>query len=199
MSREILMLVAVGATMAGCLGPVSVSLTSARSGQLPAHGQRLSVMVADERSETSPARLGIILSAPSRNLMLDSDEALATRLERELVSTLRARGLRAEHARTAGVDSDVTLAVRIVRFAADLRALTTMRFEGHSVVVAHAVARDAAGSGWTEVVDTRERTPLGTFERLDALRKRVDEFFQKAVADLAARVSAGLPAPGSGP
>jgi hypothetical protein len=196
-ASRIVRVVALGASLAGCLGPVTISLPSAVTTPLPERGRRVSVTVSDERSEKLPARIGIVLGL-QRNFVLEGDTSLATRLEDELVASLRTRGYRADHGRDAPSGFEVSLVVRIVRFAGDLPASRTPRFHARSVLVAHAIAGGASGSAWTEVVDTREEVALGTFTRQEAMRKLFEGFYEKATADLAGRVTARLPLPEEG-
>ena len=197
MIRESLTVMMLAVTLAGCLGPIPVSLPSAAPAPVPAQGRRVSVAVSDERSEKSPARVGILLGI-SRDFMLVGDAPLAMRLEDELLTALRTRSYRAEHASDASAGVDVALVIRVVRFAADVRAFTTMRFQGRSVLVAHVIASDAPESRRTDVIDTREDVSLGKIEKTDSLSKLVERFFQKVLADLSGRVSAALPPPGGG-
>ena len=193
--RASLVVMTLAVSFAGCLGPVPVSLPSVATAPVPDQGWRVRVLVSDERSEKSPARIGLL--AIGRDLMLESDVPLATRLEDALVTALRTRGYRADRARDAPPESEVSVVVRVVRFTADVPAQRNVRFQGRSVLVAQTTARNAAASGRAEVIDTREDSVLGDFTRADAVSKLAGRFFQKAAADLVDRVSAGLP-PSSG-
>lgn len=196
MVRESLVVMILGVGLAGCLGPVPISLPAIETAPAPERGPRVSVMVSDERSEKSPARIGIVL-ASNRDFVLEGDASLAGRLEDELVSALRARGYRADHARDVHPPFEVSLLVRVVRFAADVPVLRKVSFQGRSVHVAQATASGAPDSVWTDVIETREDVARGDVPRLEA-EKLVERFFQKAAADLADRVSVGLPPPRGG-
>lgn len=195
--RESFVLVALGASLAGCLGPIPISLPSVATSPVPEQGRRVSVRVSDERSEKSPARIGVFQTNKSE-FVLEGDVSLAAHLEDELVAALRTRGYSADHARDAPPRVEVSVLVRIVRFAADVTALRKVRFQGRSVLAANVTASDGPGSFWTEVIDTREDTALSDFARVDAVRKLVEQFYQRATADLTDRVNAGLPPPRSG-
>lgn len=195
--RESFVLVALAASLAGCLGPIPISLPSVATAPVPEQGRRVSVRVSDERSEKSPARIGIFQTNNSE-FVLEGDVSLAAHLEDELVAALRTRGYGADHARDAPPRVEVSVLVRVVRFAADVTALRKVRFQGRSVLAANVTASDSPGSFWTEVIDTREDTALTDFARTDAVRKLVEQFYQRATADLTGRVSAGLPPPRSG-
>lgn len=188
-------MMALGASLTGCLGPVPIVLPAISTAAAPAQGASVGVMISDERSEKSPARIGILV-ANDRDFVLEGDP-LATRLEDELVAALRTRGYRAEHAREGHPPYEVSVLVRVVRFAADVPASRKVRFRGHAVLVAQATTRDAASPGWTDIIDTRDEIALGDFTRLEAMRKLVEQFVRKAVADLVDRVSAGLSPPRS--
>ena len=154
--------------------------------------------VADDRSEKPPARVGIVLGE-KRDLVLEADTPLDARLEDELVNRLRSRGYRAEHVRSAGPAVDVSLVVRVVRFAADIRVLNKLRFDGRAVLVARATTTRDPRRVWTDVIDTRAEADSGALAGgSDGWRKVVEEFFEKTVAELAGRVSAGLPPPEPG-
>jgi uncharacterized lipoprotein YajG len=191
MVRESLLVMTLGASLAGCLGPVPISLPAIAPAPLPEQGPSVSVMVSDERSEKSPARIGVVL-ANNRDFVLEGNASLAASLENELVSALRTRGYRADHARDAHPSFDVSLLVRVVRFAADVPVLRKVRFEGRSVLVAHVTESDAAGSVWNDVIDTREDIARDDVTKLEA-GELVKRFFQKTAADLADRVSVRLP------
>ena len=195
--REGLVVMALGASLAGCVGPLPISPPLTAPAPMPEQGRSVSVMVSEERSEKSPGRIGII-QANNRAFVLEGGASLAAGLEDELVAALRTRGYRADHARDAAPRSEVSVLVRVVRFTADLPPLRKLRFQGRSVLVANVTASDSPGSSWTDVIDTREDTALSTFTRDDVLRKLVEQFFQRAAADLTDRVSAGLPPPRSG-
>jgi uncharacterized lipoprotein YajG len=197
MIRDSLIVVALGASLAGCLGPVPISLPSLPATPLPEQGRSVSVTVTDERSEKSPARVGTIPAA-GRDFVLEGDSSLAARLEDELVSALRTRGYRADHAGKVHLESGLSVVVRVVRFVADVQSFKKVRFQGRSVLVAHATASQTPDAVWSEVIDTREDVALGDFARLDATRKLVEQFVQKAAAALADRVSVGLPSPSGG-
>jgi hypothetical protein len=142
-------------------------------------------MVSDERSEKLPGRIG-------RDFVLEGNASLAARVEDELVSALRTCGYRADHARAAHRPFDVSLLVRVVRFAADVPVLRKVRFEGRSVLVAQVTESDDPGSVWNDVIDTREDVARGDVTTLEA-GELVKRFFQKAAADLTDRVSVRLP------
>lgn len=195
--REGLVVMALGAGLAGCVGPLPISPPLTAPAPMPEQGRSVSVMVSDERSEKSPGRIGIV-QANNRAFVLEGGASLAARLADELVAALRTRGYRADHARDAASRSELSVLVRVVRFAADLPPLKKLRFQGRSVLVATVTASDSPGSFWTDVIDTREDTALSNFTKDAVLRKQVGQFFQKAVANLTDRVSAGLPPPRSG-
>jgi hypothetical protein len=188
---------ALGASLAGCLGPIPISLPSVATAPVPEQGRRVSVRVSDERSEKSPARIGIFQTNNSE-FVLEGDVSLAAHVEDELVAALRTRGYGADHARDAPPRVEVSVLVRVVRFAADVTVLRKVRFQGRSVLAANVTVSDSPGSFWTEVIDTREDTALSDFARVDAVRKLVEQFYQRATADLTDRVSAGLPPSRSG-
>lgn len=191
MVRESLVVMTLGASLAGCVGPVTISLPVIAPAPLPERGQRVSVMVSDERSEKLPARIGVSL-ANNQDFLLEGNGSLAARVEDELVSVLRTRGYRADHARDAHSPVDVSLLVRVVRFAADVPVLRKVRFEGRSVLVAQVTESDAPGSVWNAVIDTREDGARDDVTKLET-GELVKRFFQKAAGDLTDRVSVRLP------
>jgi hypothetical protein len=194
MVRESFLVILVGAGLAGCLGPVPVSLSVASAPE-PGQGLRVGVMVSDDRSEKSAERVGIAREY-NRDLVLVGNASLASTLEDELITALRARGYRARHARDNPL-SDVSLLVRIVRFATDVGGLGPMRFEGRAVLVARATTGRTSDSVWTDLIDTREEI-VDPHLAIPEAETLVARFFHKAAADLADRVSVELPPAGRG-
>ncbi|HKZ04663.1 MAG TPA: hypothetical protein VJU81_04260 [Methylomirabilota bacterium] len=150
----------------------------------------MSVMVADDRSEKLPSRVGVARDY-NRDVVLVGHASLAAALEDELVSALRARGYRADHLGDTPA-ADVSVLVRIVRFATDVPALGSVRFQGRSVLVAQATASQAPDSVWADIVDTRDEIVDANLAIPEA-GALVERFFRKAATDLAQRVSTGLP------
>ena len=155
----------------------------------------MSVMVSDDRSEKLAARVGIAREY-NRDLVLVRNASLASSLEDELITALRARGYRARHARD-NAHSDVSLLVRIVRFATDVPGLGPVRFLGRSVLVARATAGQAPESIWSDLIDTRDEI-VDAHLAVPEADTMVERFLHKAAADLADRVSVRLPPAGRG-
>jgi uncharacterized lipoprotein YajG len=196
MIRESLAVVILGSSLAGCLGPVPITLPSAATAPSPQQGPHVSVAVSDDRSEQSVTRIGVLLGG-ARDFVIEGDAPLAARLEDEVVNVLRSRGYRCDHARDAD-HVGVAVVVRIVRFASDVAVIKKVRFQGRSVLVTQTRVDGTSRFAPTEVIEIREERPLGGFTRTEDMRKLVAEFFHKVAVTLADSVSAKLPSPRGG-
>src|SRR5262245_24464490 len=117
--------VALAATFTGCaFGTNHVRLPEMPPAALPEQGTTIRVSVKDARGDLNAAQVGFkrnSYGAKTGDVQLAQGEALAAKLERDLVSILRERGYRAVGSSGAGTPADLECECEILSFVVDVK------------------------------------------------------------------------------
>jgi hypothetical protein len=172
----------------GC-GPFvfPISFAATTSGQLPASGPAVVVVVTDDRGGDSPTWLGVIRAGGVvGDYVLDGGDPLARRVAGDVIASLRSQGYRADLARpqTANAE-DTVLTIRIVRFAvqAEAPAFKSVAWRASWAFVCRSSVATSPRPPWLEVVYGMRQESLSTRSRKEA-QDAIEAFYRAAIDDL---------------
>jgi hypothetical protein len=153
-----LLLVAVVGILSGCaFGTDHVRLPALAIEGPPAQGDQVSVLVKDARADLSGSLVGFKRNgygAKTGDVALVDKEVVADRISRDIVSILRARGLRAyEMSELPTERADAILGVELVSFLIDSKmGFWTGELQGMAVLRVKLTQAHSKKTVWDEVI-----------------------------------------------
>jgi hypothetical protein len=153
-----LLLVAVVAILSGCaFGTDHVRLPALAIERPPAQGDQVSVLVKDARADLSGSLVGFKRNgygAKTGDVSLMDKEVVADRISRDIVSILRARGLRAyEVSELLTERADAILGVELASFLIDSKmGFWSGELQGMAVLRVKLMRADSKKTVWDEVI-----------------------------------------------